>query len=207
MYEVLAALLAAAAWGLREIIPVLKRRWANRRVRDMKSGWKGIAALNQELFQLRRRTGAKRVVVMKLSNGGGVPRPGNTVYSSVVYESVADDAESLFSRWQEQLVDGPYATMAAAVVGAGPKPTFVETARLLPCSLRSMYEADGIGGSLKFLLGHSPQNWTLYVSIQFGVSELDANGTLALDPQQLDRIREGVSRLRDIIREHNEVLL
>ena len=60
--------------------------------------------MNQLMNDELQRIGAQQIVVFKVENGGGVPKPGVRIYSSVVWEAFDPPMKSIQKDWQRQPV-------------------------------------------------------------------------------------------------------
>ncbi len=85
-------------------------------------------------------TGAYRVVIYKGENGGGVPKLGNSLYSSAIYEIYKDSPIKVF--WQRQPMDAKYTENLLQVYSN--KFLLIITRNLPKCQQRTLYDAEGI---------------------------------------------------------------
>ncbi len=89
---------------MREV--VLRKLRGNPEVR-MKAVLKSMVNVNASLTHVARNTEACRVVLLRASNGGGIPRLGNPLYISAVAEYTDPDTNSFLTRWQRRETDPP----------------------------------------------------------------------------------------------------
>lgn len=136
-------------------------------------------------------TGAARVVLLKTTNGGGIPKPGSTLRSSALAEVVNHDIEQVAQVWQNQLVDRDYVHMLSKLHLRSR--TFMVTQDLDEDSLlRNLYKANGIAFSKILLVSVQPE-MMIYVSVNFkeGTPEV-------LTAEQREAARAGTNKLKQI---------
>lgn len=143
------------------------------------------------LNQMLNETGACRVAMLKTTNGGGIPKPGSTLRSSVIAEVYGKDAEAVACSWQEQLVDADYVKMLSRLVMAGR--TFVITSELDEDSmLGQLYQSMGIVFSKVMLIETLPE-MMIYVSLNFTTGE-----PASITPDQREAARAGANQLAQV---------
>jgi len=115
--QIIVAVIAGCGGLSTTIVMVLK--WLrSRRSRKMDDGYSHIFETFEHLQKLLAATSAARIMVAKSENGGGLPRPGSVVTSSVVYEVFDKRLESLREIWQRIPLDQEY-SQAISLVSAG----------------------------------------------------------------------------------------
>jgi hypothetical protein len=87
---------------------------------ERKIAEKEFAKINKirlELHDLREKLNSDRVVLLKASNGGGIPGPGKTLYATIIRESCSPSKESacMYTDWQNRLIDEYYLDMVMSV--------------------------------------------------------------------------------------------
>lgn len=70
--------------------------------------FKAIELIYNELEVGVRHTSCARVLLLKTENGGGVPKIGSTIRSSVVFERTRDNISPTKRQWQGQIADSVY---------------------------------------------------------------------------------------------------
>jgi len=101
---------------------------------------------------LLKDLGAKHAILVKATNGGGIPRVGNHLYTSVIYEmSVGEDP--FRADWQNRLLEGPHVAMLAELAEKGN--LWLDIEEFAPGELRDAYTSRGLAGShvYKVLVG------------------------------------------------------
>ncbi len=144
------------------------------------------------LTTMLHETGADRVALLKTTNGGGIPRPGSTLRSSVLAEVLGDKIDAIAHTWQEQLLDRDYVHMLSKLIGRGC--TYTITEDLDDDSmLRILYEGNGIAFSKVVLIDTLPE-MLIYVSVNF------AEGTPeTLTAEQREGARAGANQLKQVL--------
>lgn len=142
---------------------------------------------------MMHNAGADRIVLLKTTNGGGIPKPGCTLRSSVLAEVYGDDLDGISGSWQEQRVDGDYVMMLSRLIIAGA--TFMVSKELDHDSLLSMvYQADEIAFSKVMLVETLPE-MMIYVSINYCKGSPET-----MSPRQREAARAGVNQLAQVFR-------
>lgn len=194
------------AWGIREMIPLLKRRWVRKRVDKIKTGYDGISQILDALEDGRRASRCSRALLLVSRNSGGIPVPGVSVKVSIRYESASDNTRRIHQDFQDWDADAPYCEILRTIAVSGGAAIMLRTEKLKPGVLKDLYETDGIVGSKVFLLGHVPDgNWMAYASFNF--SEWDDSSSHPITPAQSEALRSCVTRMRNILSNYHEILI
>lgn len=121
--------------------------------------------------KLRRDLKAKRVAILKAENGGGIPKIDSHLYSSILYETVADTEEKVKATWQKQKVDKAYVELLMDVYQKG-EVTLCEEE--LPTSiLKDVYNAYGTNCAVVLPLS-TAYNKFMYLTVHFDdIEQLD----------------------------------
>ena len=94
------------------------------------------------LKELREYLGSKRILLLKTTNGGGLPSPGKVLYATIVAE-VSQEGDSfghvLRAEWQNRLIDHEYIRMLEKVYTDG---SVINTVSEMPehSMLKGQYE-------------------------------------------------------------------
>lgn len=111
--------------------------------------------------------GAGRIVIFYTENGGGVPRAGSRIYSSVYMEAYDPPMESL-ANWLRYHVEGGYASLLTEVYQKGYIETQVQDilVRYKDRTLQSIYEASHVESTyIAYLL--SNEKAAIFLSVHF----------------------------------------
>jgi len=101
------------------------------------------------LNNLLLSTDALRVVVLCTENGGGVPRTGKPLYSSILYEVKKNHlSPDLKTTWQKQLVDEHYVSLLLEVHTK--HQAILKTEEMPEGILKDLYVSEEVEGSLVF---------------------------------------------------------
>ncbi len=113
------------------------------------------------LQEVTRETPAKRVVLYKISNGGGVPKVGANLYcTAVYYEVVHPFGDSLLSRYEAISLDPHTVKLFAEVYANGS--VIVLPQEIYPGGMFArLYEAESIACDILFLV--SVSRFAIYV--------------------------------------------
>lgn len=90
------------------LVALLRERARSKRSKDMTSGFRDIHEAYEELQQLLSRTSADRILILKSQNGGGLPKPGCDIKTSVWAEAFNGSLGSIRDTWQRVPLDYQY---------------------------------------------------------------------------------------------------
>lgn len=108
------------------------------------------------------RTSAHRFLILKTEDGGGKPRLGSHLYSSVIFEAMQSPLQPVKSDYQRLLVDDIYVRMLSDI---GPStPNKLKVGAMKDGLLKSIYLVEGVTYSEIHYIGET-NNAFLYLSI------------------------------------------
>ena len=87
-----------------------------------------------------------RALLIRVENGGGIPRPTHSVYSSVIFEQHLDPLPAIRQTWQNVMVDADQASLIHRLLQE-PEVVLDRDSLDRGLNLRNIYEADGIKGA------------------------------------------------------------
>ena len=137
----------------------------------------------------RKDLGCARAVVLKAENGGGIPKPGHQIYSSVLWESTDAKTPSIRKKWQKQPVDEEYTKILAQLYQN--KSVQIYTKSMEESQLKNLYLATKIHQSQVFHIYHDEAKF-IYLSLNYE-EDVDINS-----PYHKDIERQIIVRLKDI---------
>lgn len=152
------ASLLSAGGGTKAAIEAV-RWWVDRRdrleaskpseSRGITRVFRSVSRIMGAMRALRESTRGTRVVLLRASNGGQIPKPGSRLYSSVVYEDYEDGVAAVSATWQKQELDAHYVDLLVDVDREGHIYLDVED---LPgqCILGDAYQAMGVVAACVF---------------------------------------------------------
>lgn len=139
------------------------------------------------LNSIKREVGAHRVMILSSENGGGRPRLGCQLYTSVVYETFDTPLQGLRSKWQRRPLDEQYIKLLSEIVANG-QATFVP-AVAEDGVLKDMHDAQQIKASRYYELIER-ETQVLYLACAFREeAEYDT-------PKAREVLRAGLAELR-----------
>ena len=155
---------------------------------------KTVRESNEIISNLRRQNQAsvERVLIVKTSNGGGVPKPTTHVYSSVLEETYDDHVKPLKPDWQNQMTDSAYDEIIMKL--SGKKMVKVKTLEMENGMVKNIYLRNGSQGAINFMV--RDQFPFVYVSV---VIDKDADiDQVFEDPRLSDDIRIAQNKLMQL---------
>ena len=125
------------------------------------SSYRDISLLLKRILQ---DTGAVRVLLLKCTNGGDIPKIDSTLYSSIVLEEFDDSfGVSIYDEWQQRRIDKHYTEM---LVELNSKGSVVLSVTDCPPEtiLGSLYLKSGITGSRIYKIASTPSKYFYLVA-------------------------------------------
>lgn len=149
-----------------------------------------IDAVNESLKAIVDSTGASRALIVTGHNGGGVPRLGNHVNTSILYELTAKDEHAMKPGWQNIEVDR---AQAQYLIDVFTKYESTITTDSLPvCNLHDAYVANDVDMAKLYFISQSKEQWYYLVVHYKSNDELTAVSR--------DVIREEVAKLKKLFK-------
>ena len=104
-----------------------------------------LIEVQQIMERVLDKTGTQRFLIMKTENGGGKPRLGTHLYSSVMYEAYNSPMDSVKEDYQRLLVDDIYVKMLSDI---GPStPNKLIRNKMKEGILKRIYTKEGVAYS------------------------------------------------------------
>ena len=184
--------LAGLFTGVSKVVASWKR---SKGVEELGKTFSAMAELNSALNDLRAQTDACRAVILKSTNGGGIPSPGKGAYSSVVFESYNNAADRIRHLWQDIPVDSQYSQLLNDVYQQGT--VRIETKQLPPGDLKDLYDASGVQKSVVCRIGCN-ELAMFYLSVNFKNPKHLTSGELSI-------IRAAVAHMAALFKRSKEI--
>ena len=155
---------AGCVEGVRWLTKSLRKRRDSQLKEDIIQGYAAIHKTYEALGTVLHETPANRILLLKSENGGGIPGPVSTCYSSVLVERHDDRLPSVKETWQKVPVDGDYAKILTEMLECGQ--TIRTTERMKQDSpLRDIYTSQKVHHSQVYHLATiqtTPRGGTVY---------------------------------------------
>lgn len=180
--------------GLKAIVLPLVEWWlARQKAGSVQLALQKVNEMYPVLHMWGQRLGASRVLLLKTSNGGGKPRPGHPLYSTICMESVDPPLMPQTGGWDTQRLDEQYSRMLAALIQN--KYVHLVTEKMPTGLLRDVYLPQGIVQSEVMALGEGKKSF-YYVSLNY------VHGNALDTPAHREARRLFVQQLTALLRKH-----
>lgn len=123
---------------------------------------KNVVAIYDNMNYVLARTPAERFLVLKAHNGGGIVRPGESLYGSIIYEDYRAPLTSVKAAWQGFEFDSEYLKLITNVYADGH--SRIHTTRLNRGILKNALESVSIRYSEMYFL-HQNKKASFYCTI------------------------------------------
>ena len=141
-------------------------------------------------YDMVHETPANRVALLRLTNGGGIPRVGATLRSSVVHEAEDGSIRALGNRWQSQPVSPNHLEILRDMFNNESTEVSIDDIEE-DTALYNLYRADNIQKTLIYLMKIGKEE-LLYLVINF-------QDMADLESIDKDYIRSKVVKLKSLI--------
>lgn len=138
---------------------------------------------------------AKRVLILKTTNGGGRPKLTGRLYGSVLYEVVEKPLVAVKEDWQNQILDESYLEILFQMSRDGY--SVISTDEMQQGILKDVYITQGIEQSWLYEIAQR-ENEYVYLSVNF--TDLDDQ-----DTQVKNLFRVAVSQLVNLFNNHKNL--
>lgn len=198
MLDMTAVIVALITAVIAPVAVLVVRAWAERQRDKFNKPFSNMLPKIQEVFNILNQVvameGCARAIVLKSENGGGRPRLGSELYSSVLYEVYGPNRKPVRSSWFRQLLDQGYIKVLSELIAAPGGQLTVVPEAFADSSVRDVYTADGVD-TIKLATLAEKENCYLYASFTFAHRQglLSAEERLAL--------QEAVNKLRALFKE------
>lgn len=108
-----------------------------------KEAVKGNLSITSQLEIARLKLNADRVDLMYSSNGGGIPRPAEKIYTSLIMEAISDRQVNYIGKWDNELAGEAYLDVLNKIIINGQ--LFIsDINELQPSKLRAAAKSTGV---------------------------------------------------------------
>jgi hypothetical protein len=147
-----------------------------------------IHRIYKVLHYIKNHSEAKRVVIIKNQNGGGIPTVDSVITSTLLYEVYDHPLRSLKKIWRNQKVDEVYMKMARRIYTNGS--AMVDIPNLQDSILKDLYAREGVTYVEQYKICIK-NNSFIYMSVHY-----DRKPTI--DSSHRDIMRIAVNSLKEI---------
>lgn len=162
LYKFLSEILIASG-GLAVLSKLFLNWLQKRRCRKFTDGIVDVSHVYDIMQETRVKLGNQRILILKSTNGGGVPKLDSPVYSTILHEVYAPEVSPIKDSWQKRPTDSFYCQLLCKVIQK--KRTFI-CKKEIEGELKNLYELHGHGYSCIVALKSLPDKF-LYMSFIF----------------------------------------
>jgi hypothetical protein len=155
--------------------------------------YKGIREMYETLHLMLGSFHAKRVLLLRCENGGGIPGPGRKVFTSVAAEACEDPKMATRDEWQKRPVDRQYAELLTDLYDNGW--SLLQTETMIPGPLKDLYTRDGIVSTLVVRVAQV-EGAFFYMSINYSDT---VTSVAQLTPSERTLVNSSANRFRRMV--------
>lgn len=115
---------------------------APRRQRTIAEVMRLTVEMDAIAIRVIRESDVHRCLVLFTTNGGGIPRPGSTLYATAIVNQVDEKHQSKWRKFEKLEIDMPYLKMLQKVAQQGHQVLYTES--MEEGMLREIYEKTGV---------------------------------------------------------------
>ena len=167
---VIVALVTTIGAVIVALIQKFKRFPELKRMRKWKVGYTDIHETYENLGDIVAATDAQRAIIVKIENGGGIPKAGHPLYLSVLYEIVQGGTRPNREDWVKREIMEPHYFKFLSTLLQDQAHTLITSEMPEDCLLRTAYEGYGVHHAETFLLRQS-KHATYVLSVHYGSEE------------------------------------
>lgn len=145
--------------------------WKNRKALSEEERNKKMGLYITQLSKLhglqedcRDKLKCSRAIILKAENGGGIPKEGHQIYSSILWETTDSETSPLRDSWQRQPVDKEYSDLLQKVYVE--KYVLLETEKQKNSMQKNLYKSNRIEKSEVIKL-YIDNNKLIYLSLNY----------------------------------------
>lgn len=165
MIEIIVAIIGTGAIGT--AIKAIRDIWL-KHLEKKKNRFSNIIPLINETYdilnELLVHSKAKKITVLKTTNGGGIPKIGKEINSTIIHEVYDNPMKGFKQKWQKQHIDAGYVQILCAMVED--EETDVNTKNLKDCLIKQIYASQKITNSL-FIKIHENDQRMIYLTLNY----------------------------------------
>lgn len=181
--------LAGGAFGMHFVKKLMQAKEDS--TKTMQWNIDNLAQLHRAMDKVLANTSADRFLILKGSNGGGVPKPGSPYFVSVIHAVRKDgDSNNLVESYQNLLVDLHYLEMLSDILLKG-SVTF-KVSKMPKGLLQRIYQSEGVTSSTVFSIAKSE------TELFFGIIATHRPDGDLLAPSEVLPIELGINEIRNV---------
>lgn len=184
--------------GVGYVLKILVDKYIKNRKPFSKRVLTTLTELSDLLNDMVAETDCTRAIILKCQNGGGIPKVGSELYSSVVLESRASGG-SVRHVWDKQRLDAVYIRVLVDLDNADDGMMLVEQEDFKGSVLYDVYTTTQIKGSKIARLAETKTAW-FYVSANFS-KPIDQ-----LETREKVLIQSSINKMRYLLKKNKDIL-
>ena len=179
--------------GFIKLVDYFRNRTNKKYLEKLTTNLQDLSKIFRIIERILTQSEAHRVLVLKASNGGGVPKPGSEMFIKLLYAATEEEEPNIYEKYNSIKVDGQYIEMLINIQKNG---QVIENIEELPnCLLKRIYQSEGIKYAEVYFLGNTATE--MYYCAINSKSDEDF-----IDPIKRVGIELGVNDLRKIFLKH-----
>ena len=180
--------------GFAKLVDYFKNRNNKMHLEKLTTNLQDLSKIYRIMERMLEQSKCYRVLVLKASNGGGIPKPGSEMFTKLLYAATTVEDLQIYEKYNSIKVDGQYVDMLINIQKNGGTSLSVDE---MPNSLlKRIYQSEGIKYSEIYFLSNTEKE--LYYCAVNAINPAED----FLDPQQRIGIELGINDLRKIFERH-----
>jgi hypothetical protein len=180
--------------GFVKIINHFREKTRKKHLEKLSNNLQDLSQIYRIIEQLLQDSGADKVLILRASNGGGIPKPGSEMFTKLLYASTVDEDLEIYQKYNSIKIDGPYVDMLIDIQKNGQTYKVIKD---MPNSLlKRLYQSENIQYSEIYFLGNNANE--MYYCI---VDSMDIDKKFE-EPNKRLSIELGINDVKKIFNKH-----
>ena len=175
--------------GFIKLVDFIRNRTNKKYLEKLTTNLQDLSKIFRIIERILNQSGAHRVLILKASNGGGIPKPGSEMFIKLLYAATEEEEPNIYEKYNSIKVDGQYVEMLINIQKNG---MVIEKVSEMPNSLlKRIYQSEEINYAEFYFLGNTATE--LYFCTVNSKNEEDFS-----QPSKRVAIELGINDLRKI---------
>lgn len=157
-----------------------------------------LGEINEILDDIVKNTSCNRSLLLKAHNGGGVPKIGSELFSTVVLE-MHEDNSSVREAWTKQRLDSPYINVLVKLASSENGMILASKEDFKGSILYDVYTMQGVNSTKLAYITNTKADW-------FYISNTFASSLEEIKPEEKAYMRGQINKLRNLLNKNRHIL-
>ena len=180
--------------GFVKLVDYLKNRTNKKHLEKLAVNLQDLSKIYRIIEKILDQSTANRVLILRASNGGGIPKPGSEMFIKLLYAATVKEDLAIYDKYSSIKIDGQFIDMLIDIQKNGQ--TVKKTEDMTNSLLKRIQQSEGIKYSEIYFLTNNAHE--MYYCAISSIKE----GEEFADPMKKIAIELGINDLRKIFIKH-----